>query len=132
MVCQCFDAYLAGIIDGEGSIHIKRTGKSRKDNTWYLALRVSVANTSLNVLQDILKIVGFGCIYKTHSESKKHRACYQLDWSSIQAEKVLLKTLPFLRIKHPQAVIGLLSRVLPRSEEEGMATIIHNLNYGIF
>lgn len=137
MAEQCFYAYLAGMIDGEGSIHMKKTRK-RKDNTWYHVLRVSIANTNLKVLKDILRIIGFGCIYKTNKKgNKKHVVnvnydCYQLDWSSKQAEKILLKTLSFLRIKHPQAVSGLLSRVLPRKEKEEMAAVIHDLNYGGF
>lgn len=119
MACQTFYAYLAGLIDGDGCIHLKKTRKYKGKQ--YYALRVSIANASKKTLKDIRNLVNLGgSIYQTHYRGvygDNERDCYQLDWNSRKAQQVLVEILHFLRIKHSQAIMGILSMELPKDKE---------------
>jgi len=82
-------AYIAGIIDGEGSITI----------TPFSAF-VFITNTDLNMLQTIRSWVGFGKIVE---KDKAKKTCYRLIFYSKEAKVLLREIKNFLIIKRDLA-----------------------------
>ena len=93
-------AYLAGIIDGEGTFYIGTTNNGRKFNS-----RIYVVNTNEELIQWLKNIFG-GLIYKRISTSNpqwKTRYEWVLDKSAIDTICHLL--IPYLIIKKKHAEI---------------------------
>ena len=102
--------YVAGILDGEGSIMIKyhknRTGISE------FAPVVAIVNTSYDMLKAVQEFIGCGHIFIKKNDTpsaiafgKYHMKTYwRLQIASIpEVEHVLKNTLPFLIIKRDRA-----------------------------
>lgn len=91
-------AYLAGFVDGEGSITIFRSGGC--DN-----LRFDVYNTNEDVLLWIKETFG-GRVHKVGRPGRENwKQEYSWQSSSQQAAKILIVLLPYLKIKRLQAEI---------------------------
>jgi len=86
-------AYIAGLLDGEGTISIS--------NQFYL--RACIRNTDLKVLEWIQSFMG-GAIYP---DNRRVKPCYSLEYSSRTVEKFLSRLCPYLRIKKTQAEFAL-------------------------
>jgi hypothetical protein len=89
-------AYMAGMIDGEGTITLTQQGKHEKRSP-----AVSVASTSKQVIDDFFRVFGGAVIHKkpaksNHSPSWECRLCYS------RALNCLRSIRPFLR--HPEKV----------------------------
>ena len=99
-------AYLAGILDGEGSIQIRK----RKDKGMRLGfcyqLVVNIANTNEWLVRWIHLNFG-GLLYKNRIPAAHYKQVYQWSVSSNKAKFVLESLLPYLKIKKPQAEIAL-------------------------
>lgn len=106
--------YIAGIIDGEGSIGTTRTGKYRN-----VVGRVVVANTDSRLLY-ALQTVHKGTIsIRPRGAKDGWKPFGSIAWSCRQAEYLLEKVLPFLIIKKEQALICLeLIRMRDKSKQE--------------
>jgi LAGLIDADG-like domain len=89
-------AYLAGIIDGEGSVILYM----RRD---VVALRVTVANTSRPLLERIQAATGIGDVHQQRAESATHRASFSWRCNAEAAESLLAQLRPFLFLKTAQA-----------------------------
>lgn len=90
-----FWAYLAGYVDGEGSISICQNGP-----------RFTIANTHLATLEWIRDSMGFGTISERNAKSmlaRRTKPCYNLNAGSNGLRAVLPKIIPFLQEKRPQA-----------------------------
>lgn len=90
-------AYLAGILDGEGSIglyqHTKRTSTS-------IMLRLTlVVNTDMRLIEYIANLLGKEFVYKTN---KSNVWCVKTSHKAF-AEQILLKIIPYLVIKKERA-----------------------------
>lgn len=92
-------AYLAGLIDGEGSVMLVMSRES-------VALRVSVSNTNLQILDWSVKATKIGGIYKHQRKNAKHKTGWSWRTHSEGAETLLRQLLPFLKIKKKQAEMG--------------------------
>jgi hypothetical protein len=92
-------AYIAGFIDGEGSIML--VGRTGADTT--LNLRVSVANTDRPILEWLVEVIGVGWVYRQRDEDEKHRASWAYRCHAEGAETLLRQIRPYLRIKAAQA-----------------------------
>jgi len=94
-------AYLAGLIDGEGSVVLFLTKKQT------LQLRVTVYNTN-ETLIDWLRITFGGCKYKVGRRQKENHAQeYQWFISCGDAHAILAAVLPYLIIKQARARIAI-------------------------
>ena len=98
-------AYLAGIIDGEGSIMMVRTGNAMMGDlytSW--TARVQIANTDLNLLNAIMESYG-GAIEKSQpaDERRNWKAGYRVYWRGMNAVEVLSTVRPYLISKASQA-----------------------------
>ena len=100
-------AWLAGIIDGEGSIFVmKQTRKDRERDINYI-LRISVDSTDPYMAPACGKIAGGPCILQTRD--KRENCSDGLKWqvNGKQAVKVLKAILPFLKVKRAQAALAI-------------------------
>lgn len=105
-------AYLAGIMDGEGSFSIARGGrKPSKDHpngyiNWQL--KISIGNTNENLHDWLLKNVG-GAKYIGHRpKTDKHKPGYNWQLHGKDNMKEFIKgVLPYIVLKKQQALLAL-------------------------
>ena len=94
-------AYLAGIIDGEGSIRIERSTRN------YYRLRISVANTSIALMKWLQKKCG-NTFIKERKRKGNRRQQYQWDSNRLfDVVTLLTDLLPYLIIKHDHSLVAL-------------------------
>ena len=99
-------AYLAGILDGEGSIsYYRRRGRRGRD------LRVCISMTDPEAIDLFAKTFGGGIV---HYDIPKggHKGVYRWAASSGRAEQVLNMLSPYLQVKRKLADIVLCARNL--------------------
>ena len=101
-------AYLAGFIDGDGSIGIYYLGDHHRDNrngSRYYIPRLSVCNANAEVLE-YLQYVWGGSLLTTAHEGNPHNPAglYRLQWQA-QADLlcILPEIIPYLVVKKEQA-----------------------------
>lgn len=85
-------AYIAGLIDGEGTITLTR--KHRGENRH---LAVSISNTETDLLQFVLRAVGAGKITTKRIARAHHTPSYTYAIYNRQALALLEQVIPFLR-----------------------------------
>jgi hypothetical protein len=84
-------AYIAGLIDGEGTITLSRlhTAENRR-------LVVSIANTEIQLLDFVLAAVGAGKITRKRAVAGHHRLSFCYSITSRQALELLRQVTPHL------------------------------------
>lgn len=98
-------AYLAGLMDGEGSIGIRKVIDPRMLNFRY-HIFIAVVNCDKPVLEEFKNKTEIGCIYTRKSiKGFTNRPVHQWQISSNQAASLLEVLLPYLRIKRQQAIL---------------------------
>ena len=85
-------AYLAGLIDGEGTITLTRKTKNANRT-----IAISISNTELNLLTYSLEIIGAGKIAPKRVTKANHTPAFIYQISGRQALIVIEQILPFLR-----------------------------------
>ncbi len=106
-------AYIAGLIDGEGTVTL-----SRRHSNEYRQLVVSIANTELPLLEFVLEQAGAGKITRKRTVSKAHTPSYCYSISNRQALALLAQITPLLRShKKQRAELTLLNyeKLTPRN-----------------
>lgn len=100
-------AYLAGLIDGEGSIGIvmKRYPQPHRHPTHYPIL--NVANTHQPTIEWLHNLFGCGGLYSPQPKSIWHKPIWIWHAQSNDAGRILHMVFPYLRIKQAQARIAL-------------------------
>jgi hypothetical protein len=94
------NAYLAGFFDGEGCIKID---KSPSENTISYRLYVTVTNTHVPSLELFSSLYGGKIVPKLDGPN-----CFQwVLYGKKTVEAFLLASLPYLTVKHPQALLAL-------------------------
>lgn len=87
-------SYIAGIIDGEGSIMLQRIHKNK-----HPCPCVSIASTTIELLEWIKKVVGKGLIIKKKNYNlEKHKDCYSYVLRRNDAINLLKDVYPYLVI----------------------------------
>lgn len=109
-------AYIAGIIDGEGTVTLSRAHVDELP-----APKVSVANNSLELLKWIRGKVGSGVIIKRSKREPQHKDQYVLDISNDWALDLLSDIKEYLIVKKPHAEI-LVSRYKTFTPRNGRYT----------
>jgi hypothetical protein len=99
-------AYLAGLIDGEGSIFVQRvkTRNSKMSRTgFHYRAGFAISMTDRKTVEWCSKVTGFGKI-SSPKRCKKHcRPGHRWSVWSKQASALLWVLLPYLRLKKPNA-----------------------------
>lgn len=85
-------AYIAGLIDGEGTISLSR--KHRFDNR---QLVVSISNTERTMLNYVQEIVGAGRITNKRVTRANHTPSFTYSVSNRQALDILKQVTPYLK-----------------------------------
>lgn len=85
-------AYIAGILDGEGTVSLIKITKRHQRR-----LVVTIANTDLQMLEWIKRSVGAGQLAKKKSYSKKHSLTYTYRITNRQAFNLLAQIHPYLK-----------------------------------
>ena len=113
--------YLAGLVDGEGSIGITSAFQRGKSRSRSHTLRVSITNTSETLIAWLSDTIGGGLRLKRDSRKANWKPGYDWMLYAAQAEQVLLAVLPYLVIKRDQARIALEFRAVGRGGWVGRA-----------
>jgi len=90
-------AYIAGVIDGEGTIGIYRLRSPSR-----YQMKLCISNTSWPLLEWIRERVG-GALVCVAKATSKHREGWQLVVSQYQAAPLLLGCREYLQVKQAQA-----------------------------
>jgi len=90
-------AYLAGLIDGDGTISIRHVHKNK------YCPYVSIANTNRAALERCRDMMGSGSITTKRARKKNHLESYAVNWVYDVALKIVEKCLPYLIIKKDRA-----------------------------
>ena len=101
-------AWLAGIIDGEGSIFVMKQKRLDRERDTNYILRISVDSTDPYMAKECLKIAGG--VKLQQSSDKRPNCSDRLKWqvNGTKASKLLKELLPFLRVKFKQAELAIL------------------------
>lgn len=93
-------AYLAGIIDGEGSVILYK----RRE---VVAVMLTVSNTAKQLLDWIADKTGVGAVCSQYKETEKRKATWFWRCNADAAESVLQQIRPYLVLKSAQADLAL-------------------------
>lgn len=109
---ECWYAWAAGIIDGEGCIRLARMKrKNRPNDTW--TIQVYVANTDIRMLIKLRDLFG-GTIANRKVVSPKHKQQWRWQVFSKKAVAVLTTIKPWLIAKRDQSDVVLSSQLYRR------------------
>ena len=110
--------YLAGFLDGEGYITIRRANRGTRKNPAY-RLVVGFTSTYLPVLEWIQSAFSAGCINPKTRYGQKHSPAFELTIHQKDIQKVLLAGIyPFSLIKSAQIELGLAFLALGKVRKE--------------
>ncbi len=84
-------AYIAGLVDGEGTIALTRRHKNENRQ-----LEISISNTEMELLEYLLDTIGTGRITRKKTYSNKHTPSATYLISNRQALRLLEQIFPFL------------------------------------
>lgn len=98
-------AYIAGLLDGDGCIHIAKQQQSDRARPTYRA-RVTLAQSDYELLDYVRKVLGeLSYLHKVRRTLQQNRQHYTLVYDGRHALAVIEKLLPWLRAKAPQALV---------------------------
>ena len=106
-------AYIAGIIDGEGTVTLSRRHRSENRH-----LVISISNTERPLLEYVLKSVGAGKITNKKTYQSHHTASYTYAISNRQALAMLNQVFPYLKTykaKRSDLILRDYIRLTPRN-----------------
>jgi LAGLIDADG endonuclease len=118
-------AWLAGIIDGEGSIHISKVPERRNNRGYALTPRLTISNSNQLILSNVKRITACGTINRTKETRFWWKDNYVWVANSNAIRKILPQVLPYLVGKRGQA--SLLLRYLS-SVKKGATTTMYSGN----
>ena len=98
-------AFLAGLIEGDGSIYLRAHKDSRKQFGACFGMAVKVSNTKEELLQFLKENFG-GRICSYQPKAKGRSRMYELSIESEKAKSLLLYIYPYLVIKKKQAELA--------------------------
>jgi hypothetical protein len=101
-------AWLAGIIDGEGSIFIMKQKRKDRERMYNYILRVSVQSSDKVMAFECMKITKEGATMDTPTKKENQSNTYKWQVSGRKAAQILEQLLPFLRVKKDQAEAAIL------------------------
>ena len=110
-------AYIAGLIDGEGTITL-----SKRHSNENRQVVVSISNNEKNILDYILDVIGAGSISKKRTYSKHHLINHTYKVSNRQAISLLAQTNQYLRSYKRERAEIILDKYLELTPRNGKYT----------
>lgn len=96
------DEYLAGFVDGEGSLSLARRHRPRQSTEY--SVRIAIYNSHRGVLEEIRR--GFGGTWSDVGTRYPHwKPAFALIWTNAAAVELLTKLAPYLRVKSEHAKV---------------------------
>lgn len=95
-------AYLAGLFDGEGSVHLGYY-RHQKSSKLYPRLTISIGNNVRSVLDWVRVIMGVGGVYSCRSARGNCQEQFKWQATCAGARLFLREVLPYLKIKQDKA-----------------------------
>lgn len=109
-------AYIAGLMDGEGTICMNRTKTRLGDQGARFRARITVAaTTSLDLISWLTAKLGIGKYEVGHRNLDRHKQGWAFKPSEKTADALIERCLPYLVIKKRQAELYLRYRAIQRS-----------------
>lgn len=101
-------AYIAGIIDGEGSIGIYDITTNKKGKRWHSVLvRITIANTCKDLFEWLIpRLPGCRVYWQAQTRKPNHRMCGRLTLDGTKGIALCERLIPYLNIKRKQAEIA--------------------------
>jgi hypothetical protein len=121
-------AYIAGILDGEGYIGVKR-GSVRKgcaNRSYHARIQVRMVNES--AIAFIAETLG-GWYFQEKAHAAKGRPLFCFQASDASAETILRTVLPYLRVKRGAAEIVLALRDLQAGAARHKTKVVGHRNF---
>lgn len=118
-ICKCMEAYIAGFVDADGSIPLRENG--------YPSL--IVANTNREVLEEMQSWSGVGQVHRRQKKRERRKEIFHWEVHGEDAQQILKRVLPFLRIKRNRAKFGLTWIPKPRGRPIGQIHIIDTTHF---
>lgn len=114
-------AYLAGLIDGEGTLSVGKE-KCKTNATGYrYTMRFSIAQANLPYLERIREMIGNGTVrvQDMRKQPSNHRPVYSLFFHRHQARWILPQVMPYLKLKgrHAEVVMAFLGSLADGRED---------------
>lgn len=103
--------YIAGLIDGEGTVTLTRRHKNE-----HRGLAVTISNTDQELLKEILKMIGTGKVTIQRNKNGSLGYIYQVYYQ--QAFDLLAQIFPYLRTykqKRVKLILGNYKKLTPRN-----------------
>ena len=123
---EIFFAYLAGLIDGEGSITIF----FQKNNNHY-GIHLSISQANFPFLKKLYDEIGSRGKIASNINWKYNTEGYTIQYSGIIAASLLKRCLPYMRRKHKQAILAIYIHELLSSIRKNEVRISRN-SFAIF
>ena len=98
-------AWLAGIVDGEGSFVISRTRVQENRVGFSYRGAMNISNTSEEMMKHILKITGVGNLTRLPESRFDWKDRFNYNASAGAVRVLLPKIMPYLVLKRPQAEV---------------------------
>lgn len=122
-------SYLAGLIDGEGYIGVKRSGKAYGDRkTPGYHARIQIRMVDEPAIAFLTETLG-GRYYMENPHAAQGRPLFCYQASDAAAERVLRTVLPYLRVKRRSAELVLAFRELQARSREYRTKIVGEKNF---
>lgn len=96
--------YIAGIIDGEGTICLSKCVWKHRNEAYFRPF-IKIANTNLEMLTSVQKMIGCGTIVLESVKTDKWKACYTIRLSANMIRSFLPAIVDSLIIKKQQALL---------------------------
>jgi hypothetical protein len=96
-------AYLAGVVDSDGTITIHRSARGGRE---YFAARIGIAGTRREP-HDLASSIWGGKVGRYEPKDSRHRVYYQWSRTGDPAVEPICSILPYLRVKRDQAMLAL-------------------------
>jgi len=116
------NAYVAGILDGEGSISIVATNKGTLD------LRINVANSNKELLSVLQSCYG-GSVFLHRKSDSNHKPVWRWQLSGNATRVVFDDVRPYCIVKRRRVLLGLAFLETPKEESEKRAKITAALRF---
>lgn len=102
-------AYLAGLVDGEGTLSLWRCRRAGNRSGFQYQITFTISQASHPFLEEIRQMVGNGRIGRSNpnKSAPQHKACFVLVFGNHPTRWVLPQLMPYLRRKRRQAEVVL-------------------------